>query len=318
MFGSQIQTLAREKEKNVRDDVQQQLDDTLYELRDDPPKLELGDGLLNSLGVEADDVLHREFVSNKELQDATLEQIKEEYDFNEIKDAFNEASVPAQLDFFYSGENSNFVWATEFLSLNQENREFIAFLLSDQGQNLMANNELSIHIESADIFYQNFNTNKNFYNFLMTQQNDETANVPKRISYHHSFENYVKNFLPLFSLDDVDKFDLYSNKNAKYLFYRFNDFIKKSGGKKQIIKHTLKIKDSVSLKKFENKNRQFLVEKIIHGVEFQNPYENSIEKKPEIIETVEKNYRIRRRVYQYLFTEIADIFLEYIHPLDSD
>ena len=58
LFGSQIQNLAREKEKNIRDDVQQQLDDTLYELRDDPPKLELGDGLLNSLGVEADDVLH--------------------------------------------------------------------------------------------------------------------------------------------------------------------------------------------------------------------------------------------------------------------
>ena len=191
-------------------------------------------------------------------------------------------------------------------------------MLSDQGQNLMTNNELSIHIESADIFYQNFNTNENFYNFLMTQQNDETANVPKRISYHHSFENYVKNFLPLFSLDDVDKFDLYSNKNAKYLFYRFNDFIKKSGGKKQIIKHTLKIKDSVSLKKFENKNRQFLVKKIIHCVEFQNPYENSVERKPEIIETVEKNYKIIRRVYQCLFTEVAEIFLKYVHSLVSD
>ena len=95
----------------------------------------------------------------------------------------------------------------------------------------------------------------------MTQQNDQTANVPKRISYHLSFENYVKNFLPSFSLDDVDILDLYSNKNAKYLFYRFNDFIKKSGGKKQIIKHTLKIKYSVGLKKIEDKNKQFLVEK---------------------------------------------------------
>ena len=308
LFFSQTQTLTREKQKNVRDDVQQQLDYTLYELPDHPPKLELGDGLLNSLGVEADDVLHQEFVSNKELQDATLEQIKEEY----------EASVPAQLDFFYGGENINFVRAAEFLSLNQENREFIAFLLSDQGQNLITNNELPIHIESGDIFYQNFKTNENFYNFLMAQQNDETANVPKRISYHHSFENYMKNFLPLFSLDDVDKFDLYSNKNAKYLFYRFNDFIKKSGGKKQIIKHTLKIKDSVCLKKIENKNRQFLVEKKIHGVEFQNLYEDSIEKKPGIIETVEKNYEIIRKVYQYLFTEVADIFLKYIHSLDSD
>ena len=60
------------------------------------------------------------------------------------------------------------------------------------------------------------------------------------------------------------------------------------------------------------------MEKVIHGVEFQNPYENSFEKKPKIIETVEKNYRIIRRVYQYPFIEVADIFLEYIHSLDSD
>ena len=60
------------------------------------------------------------------------------------------------------------------------------------------------------------------------------------------------------------------------------------------------------------------MEKIIHGVEFQNPYKNSIEKKQEIIETVEKNYKIIRRVYQYLFTEIGDIFLEYIHSLDPN
>ena len=66
------QTLTREKEKTVKDNVQQQLGDTLYELPDNPPKLELGDSLLNSLGVEADDVLDQKFVSNKELQDANL------------------------------------------------------------------------------------------------------------------------------------------------------------------------------------------------------------------------------------------------------
>ena len=55
-----------------------------------------------------------------------------------------------------------------------------------------------------------------------------------------------------------------------------------------------------------------------HGVEFQNPYENSIEKEPEIIATVDKNYKIIMRVYQYLLTEVADIFLEYIHSLDPN
>ena len=38
-----------------------------------------------------------------------------------------------------------------------------------------------------------------------------------------------------------------------------------------MIKHTLKIKDSIGLEKIEERDKQFLVEKIIHGVEFQNP-----------------------------------------------
>ena len=198
----------------------------------DPPKLELGDGLLNTLGVEIDDTLDQEFGNKKQQEDEVLEQIKEEYNFDEIKDAFDEGTITQQLDFFYGGEDSNFNRAVEFLSLSNENREFIAFLLSDLGQNLMTNNSLSIHIEGGDIFYQNFNTGENFCNFLIAQQNDQTATVPKRFSYHHSFEHYVQNFLPSFSLDDVNKFDLYSNKNAKYLFYRFNDYIKMSGGKK--------------------------------------------------------------------------------------
>ena len=32
----------------------------------------------------------------------------------------------------------------------------------------MTNNSLFSHIESGDIFYQNFNIGKNFYNFMIT------------------------------------------------------------------------------------------------------------------------------------------------------
>ena len=107
---------------------------------------------------------------NHYVEDEVLEQIKEEYNFDEIKNAFDEGTVPQQLDFFYGGENSNFNRAAEFLSLSNNNKEFIAFLLSDLGQNLMTNNSLSIHIENGDIFSQNFNTGENFCNFLMIRQ----------------------------------------------------------------------------------------------------------------------------------------------------
>ena len=97
------------------------------------------------------------------------------------------------------------------------------------------------HIESGDIFYQNFNIGKNFYNFVLAQQDDQIAPVSKRISYNHSFEKYIQDFLLSFSIDNVKKFDLYAHKNAKYLFYRFNDYVKMSGGKKTNHHASLKI-----------------------------------------------------------------------------
>ena len=165
LFGSQTATLTMEKqEKIVQDSVQKELDDTIYELPD-PPTLELGDGLLDVLGVEANDVLDKQFVNKKEEEDAVLEQIKEDYDFDHIKDAFDEGIVPPQVDFFYGGDNENFVRAVEFLSPSSDNRELVRFFLLDLGQNVMNNNSLFIHIESGDIFYQNYNMGENFYNF---------------------------------------------------------------------------------------------------------------------------------------------------------
>ena len=111
---------------------------------------------------------------------------------------------------------------------------------------------------------------------------------------------------------------MYANKNSKYLFDRFNDYAKAYSDKRQKTKNTQKIKDSIGMQKIEKNDRQFLVEKIIHSVEFKNPYENSIEKNPEIIDIVESNYRVIRRVNQHLYSDIADIFFEYIHSLDPN
>ena len=51
------------------------MDNTIYELPD-RPKPELGDGLLNSLGVEADDTLEQKFGNKRQQEDAVHEQIR--------------------------------------------------------------------------------------------------------------------------------------------------------------------------------------------------------------------------------------------------
>ena len=208
--------MTKEKKEEEKEKLIDENDENIYELPD-LPKLELGDQLLNTLGAEAEDILKDEYVTSKELQDKNLEEIKEEYNFHEIKDAFDHAAVLAQLEFFYGGDNENLFRACNFLSPNEDNNEFVSFLCSNRGQNIMTNNSFFIHIESGNIFYQNFNTNENFYSFLLAQQDETKKIIPKRIAYHHSFEKYIKSYLPSFSIEEAEKFDLYANKNSKYL-----------------------------------------------------------------------------------------------------
>ena len=129
----------------------EEIDDKIYEIPD-LPKLELGDDLANILGTEAEDILKENFVNSKKLEDEALENIKEEYGIEEIKNTFDEDSVPEHLEFFYDGNNENFVRACNLLSLNEDSNQFISFLCSNNGQNIMTNDSLFIHIESGNIF----------------------------------------------------------------------------------------------------------------------------------------------------------------------
>ena len=117
-------------------------------------------------------ILEDDYINDKILEDKTLEQIKEQNNFDEIKDAFDDGKTPPQLEFLFGGDNNNFVQACNFLSLNEDNNEFVSFLCSDRGQNIMTNKSFSIHVEKLDIFYNDFNTNENFHNFLLAQQDE--------------------------------------------------------------------------------------------------------------------------------------------------
>ena len=150
-------------------------------------------------------------------------------------------------------------------------------------------------------------------------QQDETKSiVPKRLSYSYNFEKYIQSYLPSFSRDDLEKYNLYSNKNAKYLFYKLNDWMESMKETSYSLHGKKKKKDYFSSKSTGKRERQFLIEKIIQSIEFKNHYHNSIEKKPEIIETTENNYKVNRCVYQSLFSDITGSIFDYIHSLGPD
>ena len=67
--------------------------------------------------------------------------------------------------------------------------------------------------------------------------------------------------------------------NAANKVLNFKQFKKKQETR------TRKMLDSKALEKLENKNKQFMIEKIIQGVEFENASQSNPEKNPEIIKT---------------------------------
>ena len=164
------------------------------------PTLELGDKLIQTLGTEAEDLFDPNAPPTKtEEEDEILKKIMDEYNTDDIKDTMDETGqIPQSIYFFHGGDSQKFVDALEFIGLSPINREFAAFLLSDLGRQTMTQNKLSIHLELGDIFYDNHNTDKNFYNFLLSQQNDEAAYVPKKFSYNNSFEKYITTFFAPF------------------------------------------------------------------------------------------------------------------------
>ena len=88
----------------------------------------------------------------------------------------------------------------------------------------------------------------------MAQQNKTKSIVPKRFSYSYSFEKYIQSCFPSFSIDNAKKYDFYSNKNAKYLFYKFNDWAESMEVKKLLIHHVAKTEDDFSLRTIEGRN----------------------------------------------------------------
>ena len=79
--------------------------------------------------------------------------------------------------------------------------------------------------------------------------------------------------------------------------------------KKTLIRHISNVRNEIGLQKTEEKDKQFLIEKIIAKIEYKNPYEIKTEKEPEIMLEIEKDYRVCRRLYQALFYEIAETFI---------
>ena len=134
----------------------------------------------------------------------------------------------------------------------------------------MKTNKLKIHVESGNIDHNNTNTNESIYSFFKNQE-DETK---KLIDFEFILsDDYNDNFMKyLVNIKDGEdeKYDMLTNKNSKFLFYHFNDYLRQINESTKPVRHSVVVDDDTTLEILQNKNWQYFKDRILEVCQSNN------------------------------------------------
>ena len=87
--------------------------------------------------------------------------------------------MPEELKLFYRYENDHFLTKLK-LSLNGDMQKFCEFLTLDCWRKILRENKLTIHIETENIYYDNFKTNESISDFIFVQQDGNKKKIKNK------------------------------------------------------------------------------------------------------------------------------------------
>ena len=141
--------------------------------------------------------------------------------------------------------------------------EFVGFLQSDYCKDILQSNDLKIHIERENIYYQDTDTKKSIFEFMKNQQDASKGLINTDLKFHGSQRSYFQWILNEFDAQQKIKHDIFSLKNTQYLAYRFNDFQNSIGKRLIKIRHTLVTDNYLAAEEIQNQNWQYFIESVI-------------------------------------------------------
>ena len=229
--------------------------------------------------------------------------------------------IPAELQFFSGGiEQADILYDTLGSQGQVKNNEqFIEFLATDECQEALQRDGISIHIPAGDIFVNNQNTEESIYTFLDNQQDETKKDIPLDFSYDDNLNDYMTKYLPAINDYDEVKYDFLANKNSKFLFNFFNKYQENRGRKKLPVKHTKVSADDYALKKLQDRNWPYFVNRIIEfsqGVYDINDIITTDAEKINILNNTRANFEITKNLYNELLTAVGINLHEYFINLD--
>ena len=191
-------------------------------------------------------------------------EIEKTSDFVDFSRQLDEGEIPEEMQFYNGGEGVDQL-QREIISSNLElgNEEFIEFLATEECQDALARDGLSIDVPTGQIFHENENTGNSLFDFLRNQQDETKKQIPLDFTYDDDYNDYMTKYLPGVNEFDEVKHDFVSNKTSKYLFHLFNKYQESRGKVKHAIRHTNLSDNNYVLGALQDRNWPYFIDRII-------------------------------------------------------
>ena len=210
-----------------------------------------------------------------------------------------------EFEFFNGGENSKFNSFIKRFGLTTENMDFVNFLQSEFCKEILQQNDLKIHIETGNIYYDDKDTNESIFEFIQNQQNNSKGIIRKEFKFDGNYKDYFQWILNEFDAQEKTTFDVFSHQNTKFLVYWYNDF-RESGGDVLIkIRHTLVTDNCLAAEEIQNQDWQYFNERVIETCKFNN---STIKPGEEFLLSTIENVTVAKKVYTMVFNKVARNF----------
>ena len=227
---------------------------------------------------------------------------------------------PPQLDFFTGGENKKFVTRARGEGLSSNSNDFVDFLQGVTCSELMKKNKLKIHIDTGNIYYDNSDTNKSIYSFLLTHKDDTKKLMDFEFIYSGSYEQHFNEYLVQINKKTDDARDVLTNESSKFLFYHYNDLLFDVNLDPFHVRHSRISDDEFAIETIWTENWQYFIKRILEVCQ-SNRIEYNIDQsgiqESQLVQRYIKNLTICKQVYQECYSKIGQYFAAMLKMLPS-
>ena len=235
---------------------------------------------------------------------------------SEILTELDNDKIPQELEFFSGGaEQARSLFSRiDSHNLIRGNEDFVNFLGTEECQEALQRDGISIHVPTGNIFINIQNTEESIYNFLDNQQDETKKEIPLDFSYDDNLTDYMTKYLLAINDYDEVKYDFLADKNSKFLFNLFNKYQQDRGRKKYPVRHTKVSAGDYALKTLQDKNWPYFINRIIEfsqGVFDLNDIITTDADEVDILNDTRANFEIVKNLYNELLTSVGINLHEY-------